>query len=65
MVEDPKNSGLSTIWIVIGSILEECDLTLEFGDVYREYQRSGPNGSPAAVSSHSVSRMDSIKLQGK
>jgi protein-S-isoprenylcysteine O-methyltransferase Ste14 len=42
MVEDPKNSGLSTIWIVIGSILEERDLTLESGDVYRDYQRSGP-----------------------
>ena len=34
--------GLWTVWIVIGSILEERDLVLEFGDVYREYQRKVP-----------------------
>ncbi len=33
---------LWTVWIVIGSILEERDLVLEFGDVYREYQRRVP-----------------------
>jgi protein-S-isoprenylcysteine O-methyltransferase Ste14 len=32
-------NGLWTVWMVIGSILEERDLVLEFGDVYREYQR--------------------------
>ncbi len=35
-------NGLWTVWIVIGSILEERDLVLEFGDAYREYQRKVP-----------------------
>lgn len=35
-------NGLWTVWIIIGSILEERDLVLEFGDVYREYQRTVP-----------------------
>jgi len=35
-------NGLWTVWIVIGAILEERDLALEFGDVYREYQRRVP-----------------------
>ncbi len=35
-------NGLWTVWIVIGSILEERDLMLEFGDVYREYQQRVP-----------------------
>jgi protein-S-isoprenylcysteine O-methyltransferase Ste14 len=35
-------NGLWTVWIVIGSIFEERDLVLEFGDVYREYQRRVP-----------------------
>jgi protein-S-isoprenylcysteine O-methyltransferase Ste14 len=35
-------NGLWTVWIVIGSILEERDLVFEFGDVYREYQRRVP-----------------------
>jgi protein-S-isoprenylcysteine O-methyltransferase Ste14 len=35
-------NGLWTVWIVIGSILEERDLVLEFGDTYREYQRKVP-----------------------
>jgi protein-S-isoprenylcysteine O-methyltransferase Ste14 len=35
-------NGLWTVWIVMGSILEERDLVLEFGDVYREYQRKVP-----------------------
>ena len=35
-------NGLWTVWIVIGSILEEWDLVSEFGDTYREYQREVP-----------------------
>ena len=35
-------NGLWTVWIVMGSILEERDLVFEFGDVYREYQRKVP-----------------------
>ncbi|OGW48129.1 MAG: hypothetical protein A2Y66_02625 [Nitrospirae bacterium RBG_13_41_22] len=35
-------NSLWTIWIVIGSILEERDLVSEFGDAYREYQRKVP-----------------------
>ena len=35
-------NGLCTVWIFIGSILEERDLVLEFGDLYREYQRRVP-----------------------
>lgn len=35
-------NGLWTVWIVIGSIFEERDLVLEFGDAYREYQRKVP-----------------------
>ena len=33
---------LWTVWIVIGSYLEEIDLAAEFGDAYREYQKSVP-----------------------
>jgi len=33
---------LWTVWIVIGSYLEEIDLIVEFGDVYREYQKRVP-----------------------
>jgi protein-S-isoprenylcysteine O-methyltransferase Ste14 len=33
---------LWTVWIVIGSYLEEIDLIVEFGDTYREYQRRVP-----------------------
>lgn len=35
-------NGLWTVWIVIGSILEERDLVSEFGNAYREYQRKVP-----------------------
>jgi protein-S-isoprenylcysteine O-methyltransferase Ste14 len=35
-------NGLWTVWIVIGSMLEERDLVLEFGDVYRGYQHRVP-----------------------
>ncbi len=33
---------LWTVWIVIGSYLEEKDLIAEFGDAYREYQKRVP-----------------------
>jgi protein-S-isoprenylcysteine O-methyltransferase Ste14 len=33
---------LWTVWIVVGSILEERDLAATFGDRYREYQRRVP-----------------------
>jgi len=34
--------SLWTIWIWIGTILEEKDLVVHFGDHYREYQRNVP-----------------------
>ena len=40
---------LWTIWIVIGAILEERDLVAEFGDDYREYQRSVPMLLPIKI----------------
>ena len=33
---------LWTLWIVIGTVLEERDLCAEFGDEYRDYQRRVP-----------------------
>jgi methanethiol S-methyltransferase len=33
---------LLTLWLVVGTILEERDLVVEFGDVYRTYQQSVP-----------------------
>lgn len=33
---------LWTIWVVIGSVLEERNLVDEFGDAYRDYQRTVP-----------------------
>jgi protein-S-isoprenylcysteine O-methyltransferase Ste14 len=33
---------LWTVWIVIGSYLEENDLIVEFGEAYREYQKRVP-----------------------
>ena len=33
---------LWTLWIVIGTVLEERDLRSEFGDEYRDYQRKVP-----------------------
>ena len=33
---------LWTVWIVLGTVLEERDLVLEFGDRYRAYQRDVP-----------------------
>lgn len=35
-------NGLWTLWIIIGTFLEERDLIVSFGDVYRNYQRSVP-----------------------
>jgi protein-S-isoprenylcysteine O-methyltransferase Ste14 len=40
---------LWTVWIIIGTILEEHDLVSEFGDVYREYQRRVPMLIPRGV----------------
>jgi protein-S-isoprenylcysteine O-methyltransferase Ste14 len=33
---------LFTVWIILGTLLEERDLVREFGDPYREYQRQVP-----------------------
>ena len=33
---------LWTLWIVLGAVLEERDLVADFGDDYREYQRTVP-----------------------
>jgi len=33
---------LWTVWVAIGSYFEERDLIIEFGDVYREYQKRVP-----------------------
>jgi protein-S-isoprenylcysteine O-methyltransferase Ste14 len=33
---------LWTIWIFLGTLLEEKDLVADFGDVYRDYQRKVP-----------------------
>ncbi len=35
-------NGLWTLWIVIGSYLEERDLVAEFGEKYRHYQKTVP-----------------------
>jgi len=40
---------LWTIWIVIGTVLEERDLTAKFGDDYREYQRKVPMLFPTRI----------------
>ena len=40
---------LWTIWIVIGSVLEERDLSADFGDAYREYQRKVPMLLPTRI----------------
>ncbi len=42
---------LWTIWIVIGTVLEERDLTADFGDDYREYQRNVPMLLPTRIPS--------------
>ena len=33
---------LWTVWVVVGTLLEERDLAAEFGEAYRKYQRSVP-----------------------
>ncbi len=33
---------LWTAWIMLGTVLEERDLTVDFGDLYREYRRRVP-----------------------
>jgi protein-S-isoprenylcysteine O-methyltransferase Ste14 len=33
---------LWTAWIIVGTVLEERDLTAEFGDAYRDYQKKVP-----------------------
>lgn len=35
-------NGLWTLWIIIGTILEERDLVREFGAAYQQYQRQTP-----------------------
>lgn len=35
-------NGLWTLWIVVGSYLEERDLVADFGEKYRQYQRNVP-----------------------
>lgn len=40
---------LWTIWIVIGAVLEERDLTAKFGADYREYQRNVPMLLPTKI----------------
>lgn len=35
-------NGLWTVWIIIGTFLEEKDLIASFGDTYRKYQRNVP-----------------------
>ena len=41
---------LWTLWIAIGSVLEERDLAAEFGDRYRIYQRNVPMLIPTRIS---------------
>ena len=41
---------LWTLWIAIGSVLEERDLVAEFGDRYRKYQRNVPMLIPNRIS---------------
>jgi protein-S-isoprenylcysteine O-methyltransferase Ste14 len=42
-------NALWTAWIVVGTWLEERDLVAEFGEVYREYQRSVPMLLPQSI----------------
>ena len=40
---------LWTVWIVVGTVLEERDLTADFGNDYREYQRNVPMLFPTRI----------------
>jgi len=40
---------LFTVWIVVGTVLEERDLVVAFGDSYREYQRKVPMLLPRSL----------------
>jgi len=40
---------LWTLWIVVGTVLEERDLRNEFGDDYRDYQRNVPMLLPTKI----------------
>ena len=42
---------LWTLWIVIGTVLEERDLSVDFGNDYREYQRNVPMLLPTKIPS--------------
>lgn len=44
---------LWTIWIVVGTVLEERDLAADFGDDYREYQRNVPMLLPTRIPAES------------
>ena len=47
---------LWTIWIVVGTVLEERDLVADFGDDYREYQRKVPMLVPTRIPSGQARR---------
>jgi protein-S-isoprenylcysteine O-methyltransferase Ste14 len=40
---------LWTLWVVVGTIMEERDLIAEFGDTYREYRRNVPMLIPGLI----------------
>ena len=40
-----------SIWLVVGTFLEERDLVMDFGDQYRDYQRKVPMLIPWLVMS--------------
>ena len=42
---------LWTAWIVVGAVLEERDLTADFGNDYRKYQRNVPMLLPTRMPS--------------
>ena len=46
---------LFSAWIVLGTILEERDLVVEFGEVYRGYQRNVPMLLPCKLPSADLS----------
>ncbi|MHC4471200.1 MAG: methyltransferase family protein, partial [Planctomycetota bacterium] len=35
-------NGLWTVWMIVGTVLEERDLVTAFGETYRDYQRRVP-----------------------